>query len=197
MSVTSTLLLRGLARGKARFACAALGVAAAAGAVVFVFSLAASNAAQAPALARRASTPWAAWRFEGMTPGPWGMGPGQPPEKKTHAESAEKKPHAESAENAERDGRARAPRAPAPSLRGLPPEAGGGVIQHSAFSIQHSAFSIDRSPPPARFARQLLRRDSVYGSKPAARRTRWTAATSTSRGRTPAFAASAAAVPAP
>ena len=41
MSVTSTLLLRGLARGKARFACAALGVAAAAGAVVFVFSLAA------------------------------------------------------------------------------------------------------------------------------------------------------------
>ena len=26
---------------------------------------------------------------------------------------------------------------PAPSLRGLPPEAGGGVIQHSAFSIQH------------------------------------------------------------
>lgn len=76
---------------------------------------------------------------------------------------------------------------PAPSLRGLQPEAGGGVIQHSAFSIA----------PPARFARQLLRRDSVYGSKPAARRTRWTAATSTSRGRTPAFAASAAAVPAP
>ena len=26
---------------------------------------------------------------------------------------------------------------PAPSLRGLPPEAGGGVIQHSAFSTQH------------------------------------------------------------
>ena len=60
MSVTSTLLLRGLARGKARFACAALGVAAAAGAVVFVFSLAASNAAQAPSLARRAAAPWAA-----------------------------------------------------------------------------------------------------------------------------------------
>ncbi len=150
MSVTSTLLLRGLARGKARFACAALGVAAAAGAVVFVFSLAASNAAQAPALARRAAEPWAAWRFEGMAPGPWGMGPGQPPEKKTHAESAEKKqhaesaefaekkPHAESVENAERGGRARAPRAPAPSSRGLPPEAGGGVIQHSASSIQHS-----------------------------------------------------------
>ena len=28
-------------------------------------------------------------------------------------------------------------RAPTPSPRGLPPEAGGGVIQHSAFSIQH------------------------------------------------------------
>ncbi len=74
MSVTSTLLLRGLARGKARFACAALGVAAAAGAVVFVFSLAASNAAQAPSLARRAATPWAAWRFEGMPAGPRGAG---------------------------------------------------------------------------------------------------------------------------
>ena len=74
MSVTSTLLLRGLARGKARFACAALGVAAAAGAVVFVFSLAASNAAQASSLARRAATPWAAWRFEGMPAGPWGAG---------------------------------------------------------------------------------------------------------------------------
>ena len=115
MSVTSTLLLRGLARGKARFACAALGVAAAAGAVVFVFSLAASNAAQAPALARRAAAPWAAWKFEGMAPGPWGLGPARPPEKKTHAESAEgaeKKPHAENAENAERGGRARSPRAP-------------------------------------------------------------------------------------
>ena len=77
MSVTSTLLLRGLARGKARFACAALGVAAAAGAVVFVFSLAASNAAQAPALARRAAEPWAAWRFEGM-PGPGGPGAENP-----------------------------------------------------------------------------------------------------------------------
>ena len=28
--------------------------------------------------------------------------------------------------------------AAAPSLRGLPPKAGGGVVQHSAFSIQHS-----------------------------------------------------------
>ena len=64
--MTGTLLVRGLARGKARFACAALGVAAAAGAVVFVFSLAASNAAQAPSLARRAAAPWAAWRFEGL-----------------------------------------------------------------------------------------------------------------------------------
>ena len=63
--MTALLLLRGLARGKARFACAALGVAAATGAVVFVFSLAATNSAQGPELARRAAAPWAAWRVEG------------------------------------------------------------------------------------------------------------------------------------
>ena len=133
MSVTSTLILRGLARGKARFACAALGVAAAAGAVVFVFSLAASNAAQAPSLARRAAEPWAAWRFEGM-PGPGGPLAGNP-----RAESAEKKSHAESAENAEIGGRARAPRAPGSPAGGAAERSEAeGVIQHSAFSIQYS-----------------------------------------------------------
>ena len=65
------LMLRGLSRGKARFACAAAGVAAAAGAVVFMFSLAATNSAQAPALAKRAAAPWAAWRIEGS----FGRGP--------------------------------------------------------------------------------------------------------------------------
>ena len=55
--------------GKVRFACAAAGVAIAAGAVVFVFSLTATNRAQAPALAARAAVPWAAWRFD------WPMGP--------------------------------------------------------------------------------------------------------------------------
>ena len=65
------LLLRGLARGKARFACAVAGVAAAVGAVVFTFSLAATNAAQAPALAKRATAPWVAWRFDyGAAPVP-------------------------------------------------------------------------------------------------------------------------------
>lgn len=59
------LVLKGLRRGKARFACAAAGVAAAAGAVTFMFSLAATNDAQAPALAARASAPWAAWKVEG------------------------------------------------------------------------------------------------------------------------------------
>ena len=58
------LMLKGLARGKARFACAAAGVAAAVGAVVFTFSLAATNAAQAPALAKRATAPWAAWHLD-------------------------------------------------------------------------------------------------------------------------------------
>ena len=60
------MLIEMIARGgKARFACAAAGVAAAAGAVVFVFSLAATNRAQAPAMAARASAPWKAWRFAG------------------------------------------------------------------------------------------------------------------------------------
>ena len=58
------MLIEMIARGgKARFACAAAGVAAAAGAVVFVFSLAATNRAQAPAMAARACAPWKAWRF--------------------------------------------------------------------------------------------------------------------------------------
>ncbi|MGN0847702.1 MAG: FtsX-like permease family protein [Kiritimatiellia bacterium] len=59
------LVLSGLARGKARFACAALGVAVACGAVAFMFSLTATNGAQAPALARRATAPWAAWSLQG------------------------------------------------------------------------------------------------------------------------------------
>ena len=58
------LMLRGLRRGKARFLCAVLGIAAAVGAVVFTFSLTATNAAQAPALAKRATAPWAAWQFD-------------------------------------------------------------------------------------------------------------------------------------
>ena len=59
------LMLCGLRRGKARFLCAVLGIAAAVGAVVFTFSLTATNAAQAPALAKRATAPWAAWQFDG------------------------------------------------------------------------------------------------------------------------------------
>ena len=58
--------------GKVRFACAAAGVAVAAGAVVFMFSLTATNRAQAPVLAARAAAPWAAWRFD------WPMGPRGP-----------------------------------------------------------------------------------------------------------------------
>jgi len=74
--VIAGLVLKGLLRrGKARFACAATGVAAAAGAVVFVFSLSATNDAQAPALAARASAPWAAWKIEGR----FGFGRGAPP----------------------------------------------------------------------------------------------------------------------
>ncbi|MGN0852704.1 MAG: FtsX-like permease family protein [Kiritimatiellia bacterium] len=77
------LTLKGLARGKARFACAALGVAAACGVVVFMFSLAATNAAQAPALAKRAVAPWVAWTVDGS------FGRGRP------APSAARPPRAE------------------------------------------------------------------------------------------------------
>lgn len=59
------LMLKGLRRGRVRFACAAAGVAVSVGVVVFMFSLTATNSAQAPALARRASAPWAAWSFGG------------------------------------------------------------------------------------------------------------------------------------
>ena len=57
------LLVNGLRRGKVRFACAVAGIAAACGAVVFMFSLTATNARQAPALAKRACAPWAAWKI--------------------------------------------------------------------------------------------------------------------------------------
>ena len=63
------LVLKGVVRAKARFVCAAAGVAAAAGAVAFVFSLASTNAAQAPALAERAAAPWAAWQFDAKAHG--------------------------------------------------------------------------------------------------------------------------------
>ncbi len=72
------LVLDGLRRGKARFACAALGIACAVGAVVFVFSLAATNSAQAPRLAKAAARPWSAWRMDGWSPARRG-GPGSQP----------------------------------------------------------------------------------------------------------------------
>ena len=62
------LVLSGLRRGKVRFMCAALGMAAAVGAVVFVFSLTATNSAQAPTLAKRAAKPWSAWYIDGWMP---------------------------------------------------------------------------------------------------------------------------------
>lgn len=60
------LVMKGLKRGKARFFCAVAGIAAATGAVVFMFSLTATNQAQAPALARQAAQPWGAWRVDGI-----------------------------------------------------------------------------------------------------------------------------------
>jgi len=67
-------VLRGLAAGKAHFACAVAGIAVAVGALVFTTSLVATNNAQAPAAAHRACAPWAAWKADGlrlrMRPGP-------------------------------------------------------------------------------------------------------------------------------
>ena len=60
------LMLKELKHGKARFACAVAGCAVAVGVVVFMTSLVATNHAQAPALARRACVPWAAWNVEGI-----------------------------------------------------------------------------------------------------------------------------------
>lgn len=60
-------MLKGLRRGKARFACAAFGIAVAVGALVFMTSLVATNNAQAPLTAQAASVPWAAWKTEGLT----------------------------------------------------------------------------------------------------------------------------------
>ena len=60
------LVIRGIRYGKARFACAALGIALAVGALVFMTSLVATNDAQAPDAARKACAPWAAWKVEGI-----------------------------------------------------------------------------------------------------------------------------------
>lgn len=55
------LVLQGLRSGKARFACAAAGIAVSVGAVVFTTSLTATNSAQAPLIAAAASAPWKSW----------------------------------------------------------------------------------------------------------------------------------------
>lgn len=51
---------------RARHICATLGIAVAIGAVVFMQSLIATNDAQAPAVAKRLTAPWAAWKVEGV-----------------------------------------------------------------------------------------------------------------------------------
>lgn len=58
-------VLKSLARGKARFICAIVGVSAAVGAVTFITSLSATNSAQAPYLAREAVRPWSSWKIDG------------------------------------------------------------------------------------------------------------------------------------
>ena len=63
MGVVLEIVLAGLKRGKARFLCAVVGIAAATGSIVFMTSLVATNDAQAPFAAQGAAVPWAAWRM--------------------------------------------------------------------------------------------------------------------------------------
>ena len=84
-------VVKSLARGKARFICAVIGVAAAVGAVTFVTSLSATNSAQAPYLAKEAVRPWSAWKIEGE----FGFGRrrgGKPPAERSEARTERKAP---------------------------------------------------------------------------------------------------------
>ena len=55
------LIMQGLRHGKARFACAAAGIAVSVAAVVFTTSLTATNSAQVPLIAAQAAAPWKSW----------------------------------------------------------------------------------------------------------------------------------------
>ena len=84
------LMLKGLRRGKARFACAVAGMAIAVGTLVFMTSLVATNNAQAPRVAESACAPWGAWRLDGI---PMRFGRGRPAAKPAAPKAdAEKKP---------------------------------------------------------------------------------------------------------
>ncbi len=76
-----SLMLRGLRTGKARFACAALGVAVATGSLVFTTSFLATSNAQAPRRAAESCAPFAAWQVEDIRLSPMRRGEGKTPEK--------------------------------------------------------------------------------------------------------------------
>lgn len=78
-------VLKSLARGKARFICAVVGVAAAVGAVTFVSSLSATNSAQAPYLAGESARPWSAWKIDGEFG--FGRRGGKPPSSRSDAKT--------------------------------------------------------------------------------------------------------------
>ncbi len=87
-----SLMLRGLKRGKARFACAALGVAVATGSLVFTSSLLATSNAQAPRRAAEAAAPFVAWKADGIRLAPMRRGDHPPREearqRETHLRTA-------------------------------------------------------------------------------------------------------------
>ncbi len=51
---------------KARHICAVLGISIAVGSIIFMQSLLATNDAQAPAVAKRLTAPWGAWKIDGL-----------------------------------------------------------------------------------------------------------------------------------
>ena len=161
--MTARLALRGIARGKARFLCAVAGVAAAVGAVTFVFSLAATYAAQAPALARRACAPWGSWRFAWAKDG--GKAPAPPESGGRAAAGSEGRAAPES------EGRA------APESGGYAaPESGGHAAPGSGgLALQVVALTIDFRPegkvlqgPPMRAIAAEAPASSPWGVAPLA-----------------------------
>ncbi len=89
-----TLMLRGLRRGKARFICAALGVAVATGSLVFTSSLLATSNAQAPRRAAEAAAPFAAWKVDGIRLAPARRGE-RPPSGETHKRETSPRPRSQ------------------------------------------------------------------------------------------------------
>lgn len=81
-----SLAIKNILRGKVRFLCAVLGIAAAGGAVDFVFSLEATNDAQASVRAAKTVSPWKSWKIEGVKMFPGRRGEATSKKKISHSD---------------------------------------------------------------------------------------------------------------